>query len=48
MNLVVACLRETERFSLAVDELTDRTDIAQPSLLVRYFDIDIFREAFGV
>ena len=43
-NLVVAGLQKVEYFSLAVDESTDRTDIAQPSLFVRYFDNGLFRE----
>ena len=43
-NLVIAGLHKVEYFSLAVDESTDRTDIAQLSLFVRYFDDGIFRE----
>ena len=43
-NLVIAGLHKVEFFSIAVDESTDRTDIAHLSVFVRYFDDGIFRE----
>ena len=43
-NTLLADLRLVDHFSLAVDESTDSTDIAQLSLYVRFFDGTCFRE----
>ena len=41
---VISDLNQANYFSLAVDESTDNTDVAQMCVFVRYFDGTVFRE----
>ena len=43
---VLQSVRQSGGFSLALDESTDKTDMAQLSLFVRYFDKDGFSEKY--
>lgn len=45
-SALLAELKKTDYMSLAIDESTDVTDMAQLSLFVRYFNGDIFKEEF--